>query len=538
MAAGCNKVRELDDWCRLRRVNLQHDFPVTEKGGLRVLDWLVREDRFVCFAYIEALLFKALEALKAGPVESVCLQTDWTGQVTWSDYQLGVVGLFIAHRGKEEEPCRRWKKNCAPLVVMMPPWESPPEIAEGLRWSDAVLRRLLAMGGLPLPDPLVRTVLGDWSSSLRKAATSVGFAVLPDLEHCARNMADRSDLPRNKHVMHLLLRITCFIPHAANVATLWNYLIKDADRSFADYCRGTLCHRIRDGQDEYLIPKFWSGWRSKVRAGVSASSQAAEGCMKCIKETSKAKNCTRSEVEFLESMQKRYLVATASPSAEHGFLGPSQHLRSACLALDEYSPDLWQGCGRTWKCGKMQKTFPTAVQILQAQSKHQQAIFKHERIGVMRTFWGKKEEYKVGSQEALDFLSMVWQVRSWASAREAWRRAGLIRNEALDEDQVQRFLHGLCLQDLGSKECTCELFRATGECSHLLAFVHHIDKNFVQGKLKPKKNPNTSGKRGRGRPRGWQNPDSDSSDCDAWLLWFSFLLFVQTFQVFQNSMRT
>ena len=106
----------------------------------------------------------------------------------------------------------------------------------------------------------------------------------------------------------------------------------------------------------------------------------------------------------------------------------------------------------------------------------------------------------------------------------------MIRSEDLHEDQVQRFLHGLCLQDLGSKECSCELFRASGECGHLLAFVHHIDKNFVQGKLKPKKNPNTSGKRGCGRPRGWQNPDSDSSDCDAWLLWFSFLLFVKLFK--------
>ena len=282
------------------------------------------------------------------------LQTDWSGGVVWSQYHFRAVGLPLYHRDKDRDSAggaRRWRRLCAPLAFCSGAWEDPPNINLMFVWCERLLRHLLTHNGLNHPKPLVSQILGDWSLSLRKASGPVTSNLLND-EHITRRIERREDLPWSKAHVHRLLRMAAFCPHGAVVAVCWHYLLREAPEN-------VMKHITPGGQDfpvsDMWIPRFWSGSFSPARPGNSCSQQGAELMIKTIKKTASPKNETRSEKEFLNSLERRYQIASTTETANHGFIGNSQELRLPSLKVQEYSPDILTGTGCSWKCMKDQR---------------------------------------------------------------------------------------------------------------------------------------------------------------------------------------
>ena len=237
--------------------------------------------------------------------------------------------------------------------------------------------------------------------------------------------------------------------------------------------------------------------------------------VKCCKEIAARKNMLRKETEYLNALEARYTLAVTCPSDTHGWLGPSQDVRLCPLPTSSFSKDLHDG-GRTWGCGKDQRWWPSAAQILSAQHQHHAAIIPvPPHFHVLRSFWNGKTSYCVGLQQAADAVGLL-RLRSFPHTREFFRRVGILQNEKLVWAKVEEYFLDLAVVDAEQQDCTCWLYRETSECPHLLSVLHA--DNIIQKKkvAKPAKT-----KQGRGRPVGWQNPQELSDDA-ACLIFMSF----------------
>ena len=182
--------------------------------------------------------------------------------------------------------------------------------------------------------------------------------------------------------------MAAFCPHGAVVAVCWHYLLREAPETFCKYMTENVMKHItpgrRAGQDfpvsDMWIPRFWSGSFSPARPGNSCSQQGAELMIKTIKETASRKNETRSEKEFLNSLERRYQIASTTETANHGFIGNSQELRLPSLKVQEYSPDILTGTGRSWKCMKDQRWYPSAQQVRSAQCSRTNALVRDRQL--------------------------------------------------------------------------------------------------------------------------------------------------------------
>ena len=182
--------------------------------------------------------------------------------------------------------------------------------------------------------------------------------------------------------------MAAFCPHGAVVAVCWHYLLREAPETFCKYMTENVMKHItpgrRAGQDfpvsDMWIPRFWSGSFSPARPGKSCSQQGAELMIKTIKETASRKNETRSEKEFLNSLERRYQIASTTETANHGLIGNSQELRLPSLKVQEYSPDILTGTGRSWKCMKDQRWYPSAQQVRSAQCSHTNALVRDRQL--------------------------------------------------------------------------------------------------------------------------------------------------------------
>lgn len=200
-------------------------------------------------------------------------------------------------------------------------------------------------------------VNGDWSPALRRDHEQFSTNVVTDLEHLYRNLSSRSDLPSQTNHFLKQVRLSAYLPSPALASVFWQQVLSQAGDSFRAYFRKHCLRECQiEGVDEpVLLPLFFSGRGGKTRAGHPASQNLAELAVKLAKEVAAKKGVTKSEIEFLLALEKRYSLATECPSDIHGFLGSSQELRRAPLDPMNFSPDLIAGNGRPWKSMQEQR---------------------------------------------------------------------------------------------------------------------------------------------------------------------------------------
>eukprot|EP00438_Fugacium_kawagutii_P017196 Skav204499 [mRNA] locus=scaffold1457:183298:184854:- [translate_table: standard] len=124
--------------------------------------------------------------------------------------------------------------------------------------------------------------------------------------------------------------------------------------------------------------------------------------------------------------------------------------------------------------------------------------------------------------------------QSFEAIEEAWRAAGVLVHgddgqDAMNFDRAKlappSHSHYQRAQDLcvaichrqGALTCSCNLYRETSECGHLLAAHLHLKTGVVAAPLPKVLTSKEAAKgrgrgRGRGRSRGWQDPESVSSE--------------------------
>ena len=91
--------------------------PIDLNGGLGILDRTVKPNYLnINFVHL-GVLACFMETLRSGekPVAPSVLQTDCTGQVVWSDYNLCVIGCPVMHLANDSGK-RRWRRIAMPLV--------------------------------------------------------------------------------------------------------------------------------------------------------------------------------------------------------------------------------------------------------------------------------------------------------------------------------------------------------------------------------------------------------------------------------------
>ena len=202
------EVQELSDFCAVRQINLsREEIPLGLNNGFRMLWHSISRDYFALVFFHCGLLFRICEALRKigrnGEVPPLTLQTDWSGEVVFNDYCLGIIGLAVNHRlSNVNGPCadklQRWRRITVPVIFVMSPFEDSAHIKLGLQWVGDVLHKVILQCGLVPSTPLFHQVLGDWSPSLRKAATKMSLPVTCDILHLLKNIWQRDDCPWNK----------------------------------------------------------------------------------------------------------------------------------------------------------------------------------------------------------------------------------------------------------------------------------------------------------------------------------------------------
>ena len=111
-------MQELSDFCDMKMLDLDNkQIPIDLNGGLGILDRTVKPNYLnITFVHL-GVLARFMETLRSGekPVAPFVLQTDWTSQVVWSDYNIGVIGCPVMHLTNDPGK-RRWQRIAMPLV--------------------------------------------------------------------------------------------------------------------------------------------------------------------------------------------------------------------------------------------------------------------------------------------------------------------------------------------------------------------------------------------------------------------------------------
>ena len=220
------EIKELRDFLESHYCNLEtNNIPNT---GLVTLHFDVR-NCYLAMGWTFGDLIKTLsDALVQQPQQwGLVAQADYSGQVSWSNSRICVIGVQLYHRDSDassRQEDRRWRKVLIPISFVMNPFEDSDHYRLGFSWAKSVIVNVCCSKGLDVPSPIFHTVHGDWTRALQRECTeplgSQGWSkslachtqvevfladglrdplrfcdhVICDLEHLYRHIKSRDDL--------------------------------------------------------------------------------------------------------------------------------------------------------------------------------------------------------------------------------------------------------------------------------------------------------------------------------------------------------
>ena len=280
-------------------------------------------------------------------------------------------------------------------------------------------------------------------------------------------------------------------------------------------------------EDERLwCARFFVGPGSKAVPGAGPSQNATENMIKCAKDPVIWKGKTMTEIEYLTKVTQRFEVAVRT-TGRNGWLGPDQSLKVPTTAkslLSTASHDLLSGPGRAFKCFGKSFWFPSADNVLDAQAMHGSALVKQGNFYIVKKYWVRKTDYRVSLRDATDLVATL-KCHRMAEVRTCFRNIGLVSSsEEFQLERAEELFENLACVNITSFECSCSLYRDTGECGHAFAcmlFTNPEERKAHQ-KIKKKRTSSKPKKgKGKGRSAGWQNPDDVDEEAAAWSLLLS-----------------
>ena len=98
-------------------------------------------------------------------------QTDYSGELVWSNAKIAIVGVQIFHRNRAQESQAkelRWRKVLLPLVFILNPFEDSDHYRMAFAWSRKLCFNIFTSMQLPIPRQLFDVIHGDWTRCLQK----------------------------------------------------------------------------------------------------------------------------------------------------------------------------------------------------------------------------------------------------------------------------------------------------------------------------------------------------------------------------------
>ena len=421
----------------------------------------------------------------------------------------------------------------APVIFAMLPSEKGEHHQMSLCWAAETLRKYIVARGLTPPPRMISQVNGDWTTTLRRKYLRDlhGGDVVTDLGHMYAFLKERKDLSTYRHVLCNYLTIAAFVYHKANFHQLWKIMVPRIEHvwqvgpEFPAYFRKQcLWEKVRQGAGEVFYDGFfWAGYGSKVRPGHPPCQNLAEAFIRICKDVAKKmSNCSK-ESEFLAELERRCRAACETSGFALSWFGEAQEHRLACAAMDpeRSSEDLRRGHGRPVKVFGKIRYHPTLAQIMTAHARRLRGQvlwhFADQDIWVTKTWRGLRglqKDMRTSMQDATA-VAKLWiagKRKNLAEVDQTWRDVGLVvEKDGMDGVEYPRFtkyFHELCVvggkPSMRNLQCSCYLYRKTGECAHCLAIYQSRDVvdnlNTMPFGRAPGRPKVKKGDRGRARP--------------------------------------
>ena len=325
------------------------------------------------FQLLELLLKTYMDSAtsRAEAIKSFVAQCDYTGEIVWQGYKLGIIGFPIYRRVRHcdaPRQDRRWRKLLIPGCFMINPWEDSDHYHIGFRWSKSVIASCLLSMGAEVPSPLIAQVNGDWTPSLRKDHLDFSDFVLNDLIHFYRFLEARNDLSIPTPIFMKYCRMMAYAPNFYCQSLYWETQLARMDGpwgcpSFGKYFKKQCLRSNLLAGRRVWIALFWCGHGSKARAGHPAESNLAELAVKLCKEVAAKHAATKREDLFLEALETRLQVAMTAPGLVHSWASSDQGNKFSMLnsvPLGKRRHD-WQGIA----CAAFPPSRPNVCSCLQ-----------------------------------------------------------------------------------------------------------------------------------------------------------------------------
>ena len=143
--------------------------------GLVTLQFDVRGCYMVMVWTFGNLIKTLTDALARKPQDwGLIGQADYSGQVSWSNSRICVIGAQLYHRdsdGSSRQEDRRWRKTLIPISFVMNPFEDSDHYRLGFSWAKSIIVNACSWKGLKVPAPIFHTVHGDWTRALQREHT-------------------------------------------------------------------------------------------------------------------------------------------------------------------------------------------------------------------------------------------------------------------------------------------------------------------------------------------------------------------------------